>query len=67
MNQSINANWEIVKVERKDGEFKREDGTSIVYKQYWVYFKKEDNPLIFRAKVEKVFNDYVEDSCEPEF
>lgn len=54
-------NLEIVKLERKDGVFTPENGKEIPYKNYYVYFKREGNPLIMKAKVEKVFNDYVED------
>lgn len=60
--REIMGDWNIEKVERKDGEFRRENGTILKYKQYWVHFTNGDNPLVFRAKVEKVFNDYVENN-----
>lgn len=52
--------YEIVKVERKDGEFVTEAGSKIAYKNYYIHFKRSDSPLVMRAKVDKVFNDYVE-------
>lgn len=52
--------YQIVKIERKDGVFTPEGGKEIPYRNYYVYFKREDSPLVMRAKVEKVFNDYVE-------
>jgi hypothetical protein len=60
-NQILNHNdFEIVKLERKDGVFRREDGTELPYKTYYVYIRNINNPLIIKAKIEKVFNDYVE-------
>lgn len=59
-------NYYITKIEKKDGIFKREDGTEIKYKNYYVYFKRENNPLEMRAKVDKVFNDYVENNDDAE-
>ncbi|MBQ6100521.1 MAG: hypothetical protein IJL02_11755 [Methanobrevibacter sp.] len=52
--------FEIVKIERKDGIFTLEDGKQIPYKNYYVYIKNVNNPLIMRAKLDKVFNEYVE-------
>jgi hypothetical protein len=56
--------FEIVKLERKDGIFRREDGSELPYKTYYVSIKNINSPLVIRAKVDKVFNDYVEDYSE---
>lgn len=56
----INANYEIVKVEKISGQFTNEEGQTFPYKFYKVYFKLEGSPLVMTAKVDKVFNDYVE-------
>lgn len=56
--------YEIVKLERKDGIFRREDGTELPYKSYYVHIRNINNPLVIRAKVDKVFNDYVEDDAD---
>lgn len=53
--------YELVKIERKDGVFTPENGKDIPYKNYYVYFKRVGNPLVMKAKVDKVFVDYVED------
>lgn len=53
--------YQIVKIERKDGVFTPEAGKEIPYRNYYIYFKKDGSPLVMKAKVEKVFNDYVED------
>lgn len=55
-------NYYITKIEKKEGVFKTDDGKEINYKNYYVYFKREDSPLEMKAKVEKVFNDYVENN-----
>lgn len=56
--------FEIVKLERKEGIFRREDGSELPYKTYFVSIRNINNPLVIRAKVDKVFNDYVEDYSE---
>lgn len=60
----INANYELVKVEKYSGEFTNEEGNTYPYKYYKIFFKLEDSPLIMSAKVDKVFNDYVEGNYE---
>lgn len=53
--------FEIVKVERKEGIFTNpETGQQIPFKSYYVHIKNINNPLVMRAKLDKVFNDYVE-------
>ena len=53
--------FEIVKLERKEGVFSNpETGQNIPYKLYYVHIKNINNPLVMRAKIDKVFNDYVE-------
>lgn len=55
--------YEIVKLERKEGVFSNpETGQNIPFKTYYVHIKNIDNPLIMRAKIDKVFNDYVENT-----
>ena len=54
-------NYYIEKLECKKGEFTTDDGKNIPFKTYYVYFKREDSPLIMKAKIDKVFNDYVEE------
>lgn len=55
--------YEIVKLERKEGVFRNpETGQEIPYKIYYVHFRSINNPLVIRAKVDKVFNDYVENT-----
>lgn len=56
----------ITKIEKKDGVFKTESGTEIKYKNYYIYFKRDDSPLEMRAKVDKVFTDYVESDDDAE-
>lgn len=53
-------NIEVVGFEKKEGVFVNENGTEIPYKYYKLKFTIGDNPLIFQAKIDKVFNDYVE-------
>lgn len=63
MNNKVELNgedYEIVKLERVEGQFTREDGQTIPYKKYYVYIKGVENPLVMRATIDKVFNDYVE-------
>lgn len=57
---NINA-FEIVAIKRKRGVFRTETGQDIQFKNYYIEFKRKDNPLVFRAKLEKVFRDYIED------
>ena len=61
-NYEINPNdYEIVKLERKEGVFTNpETGQQIPFKSYYVHIKNINNPLVIRAKIDKVFNDYVE-------
>lgn len=54
--------FEIVKLERRDGVFTLENGNTIPYKNYYVYIKNINSPLVMKAKIEKVFNDYVENT-----
>lgn len=56
----LNLEAEIVGVDRIDAIFVREDGKDIPYHFYKVRFKVEGNDLVLEAKVDKVFNDYVE-------
>lgn len=56
-----NENYEIVKIEKRYGEFQTADGKILPFANYYVHFKRLNNPLIMIAKVEKVFRDYVED------
>lgn len=56
----IERDFEIVKVERIDGEMTTEEGRTFNWHNYKVHFKALDNPLIMTAKVDKVFNDYIE-------
>lgn len=51
---------QIEALEKKEGVFVNENGTEIPYKYYKLKFTIGDNPLIFQAKIDKVFNDYVE-------
>ena len=53
-------NYELVKVEKRYGDFKTEDGRVLPFANYYIHFKHVDNPLIMTARVEKVFRDYVE-------
>lgn len=53
--------FEIVRMERKEGVFSNpETGQEIPFKTYYVHIKNKENPLVMRAKIDKVFNDYVE-------
>lgn len=61
--QELNLDdFELVKVEKREGEFKREDGSILPFSNYYVHFKRTDNPLVMVAKVDKVFREYVEGS-----
>lgn len=55
------SEYEVVKLEKKEGIFTPENGRDIPYCNWYIHFKRTDSPLIMRAKVDKVFNDYVED------
>lgn len=57
-------NYELVKIEKRYGEFRTEDGRILPFANYYVHFKNVNNPLIMVAKVEKVFRDYVEETDE---
>lgn len=52
--------YELVKMEKRYGEFKTEDGRILPFANYYLHFKQVNNNLIMVAKVEKVFRDYVE-------
>lgn len=54
-------NYEIVKIEKRYGEFLTADGKQLPFANYYVHFKNVNNPLVMVAKVEKVFRDYVEE------
>lgn len=62
--ETINANYEIKKVEKISGEFTNNEGQTFPYKFYKIYFTLEGSPLVMTAKVDKVFNDYVEGDYE---
>lgn len=67
-NKELNIkNYELVAIKRKDGVFTTETGQNIEFKNYYVEFKNKNNPLIIRAKVDKVFRDYVEDATDAEY
>lgn len=53
-------NIEIVSIVKKKGQFKNEDGIDIKYTTYKIKFKHKDNPLIYEAKVDRLFNEYME-------
>ena len=61
---TVNREFEIVKVEKFAGEFTNEEGKTYPYKTYKVHFKALDNPLVFTAKLDKVFNDYIEETYD---
>lgn len=67
MNKSISTkvdrDFELVGVTKKEGEFTNEKGDEIHYKNYYVIIKSESGIQI-RAKVDRVFNDYVEEEYE---
>lgn len=66
-NKELNIkDFEIVAIKRKDGIFRTETGQDIQFKNYYVEFKRKDNPLIFRAKLDKIFRDYIEDATDAE-
>lgn len=52
--------YELVKIERVQGEFTNDNGKTFPFKKYNVYIKAIDNPLVIKASVDRVFNDYVE-------
>lgn len=58
--ETLTKEFEIVKVEKYSGEFTTNEGATYPYKFYKVYFKEIGGQLIMTAKVDKVFNDYVE-------
>lgn len=58
--REIDGEFTVEKIERGEGEFVNDKGDTIKFKTYYVYIKREDSPLIMRAKLDKVFNDYVE-------
>lgn len=55
-------NYELVKVEKRYGDFVTTDGKVLPFANYYIHFKKVEDNLVMVAKVEKVFRDYVE--CE---
>lgn len=58
--KELDLEAEIVGIDRIDATFVREDGKQIPYHFYKVRFKVEGSDLVLEAKVDKVFNDYVE-------
>lgn len=51
----------VEKLERKKGIFETEQGNKINYTNYYVYFKHENNPLLYKAKVDKLFGEYMDE------
>lgn len=49
----------IENIEVKEGVFTLEDGKNLPYKNVYINFKVKDNPLVFRAKIDKVLKDYL--------
>lgn len=58
--ETINKEFKLVGVYKKEGDFITEDGREIHYKNYYVEIEDPYTSLIMRAKIDKVFNDYVE-------
>lgn len=58
--KEINREFNVEKVEKAEGQFRNDNGDVINFRSYYVYIKAEDSPLVMRAKIDKVFNDYVE-------
>lgn len=52
----------ITKIEKTSGVFQRENGDEIPFDSYNVYFKREGYELEFKAKLDKVFKDYIEEN-----
>lgn len=57
-------NIKVEKLEKKEGEFIAESGTSYKYKNYKISFTIGDYPLIFTAKIDKTLNEYVDTALE---
>lgn len=55
----INTNVEINGIYKKEGDLETEDGRTIHWKNYYIEFTLESG-LKARAKIDKVFNDYIE-------
>lgn len=55
-------NYELVGIKKKEGVFQTETGLSINFTNYYVEIKKLNTGLVIRAKVDKVFRDYVEEN-----
>lgn len=49
----------IENIEVKEGVFTLEDGKNLPYKNVYINFRVKDNPLVFRAKIDKVLKDYL--------
>lgn len=59
--QYINKDFSLEGVYKKEGIFRTEDGRDINYKNFYVEIKDPETSLLMRAKIDRVFNDYVED------
>lgn len=60
-NKELNIKeYELVRIVKKEGIFRTETGQEINFTNYYIDFKRKDNPLVMRAKLEKVFKDYIE-------
>ena len=60
MKEKIEKDFELLKIYKKEGDFVTEDGREIHYKNYYADIKDPYTSLVMRAKIDKVFNDYVE-------
>lgn len=54
-------NIEVVSILKRKGEFTNEDGKTIKYTNYKIKFKHKENPLVYEAKVDRIFSEYMED------
>lgn len=58
---------EVEDISIREGDFTPENGGApIHWKQYTIGFTIGNNPMIFRAKVDKVFNEYIPDALRGE-
>lgn len=57
-------NVQILNLEVKEGVFTLEDGKDIPYKNIYINFKYKDNPLVFKAKIDKVLKEYLLDMLD---
>lgn len=54
----------VEKLEKTEGQFENQNGQKIDYANYTISFTVGDYPLIFKAKVDKVLKNYIDEAYQ---